>query len=127
LVKGNINPEIQNQVFWRNRKNSNIHQYNIGDVVRVRSKENISKTLDTIDKLDGCLFMEQMWEYCDSKFKVIKVVNNFFDEHKYKMFKTLSPLYILDGLICDGNVDTFDHRCDHSCYFLWHEKWLEKA
>jgi len=114
-------------VFWRKGKSSSVHQYNVGDVIRIRSKENISKSLDYINKLEGCLFMEQMWKYCDSKFIVIKVVNNFFDEHKYKMFKTHSPLYILDGLICNGVVDTFDHRCDHSCYFLWHEKWLEKT
>ena len=111
----------------RKRKSSSVHQYKVGDVVRIRSKENILKTLDYINKIEGCLFMEQMWEYCGSKFIVIKFVNNFFDEHKYKMFKTHSPLYILDGLICNGVVDTFDHRCDHSCYFLWHEKWLEKT
>ena len=113
-------------MFWRKRKSSSVHQYNVGDVVRIRSKENISETLDYINKLEGCLFMEQMWEYCGDKFPVMKVVNNIFDEHSHKLHKVHSPLYILEGLICEGVVNSFEHRCDHGCYFLWHEGWLEK-
>jgi hypothetical protein len=98
-----------------------------GDTVRVRSREEISKSVDSLGKLDGCLMMDQMWEYCDRSFKVLKVVNNFFDEYQYKMYKTRSPLYILEALICNGAVKSFDHTCDRSCYILWHEDWLEKG
>jgi len=68
--------------------------------------------------------MDQMWAYCGQKFKVLKIVNNFFDEYRVIMHKTRATLYILDGLICDGNIESFDHRCDRSCYLLWHENWL---
>ncbi|KPK78217.1 MAG: hypothetical protein AMJ79_00300 [Phycisphaerae bacterium SM23_30] len=101
--------------------------YQIGNYVNVRSAESISKTLDSFNKLDGCLFMKQMFQYCGQKYSILKVVKNFFDEYRYKMYKTRSPLYILDGLICDGDVDELAHRCDRSCYLLWHGNWLEKA
>lgn len=101
-------------------------QFKAGDFVRVRSAEIISQTFDNFSKLDGCLFMNQMWQYCEQKFKVSKVVKNFFDEHRYKMYKTRAPLYILGGIICNGITEAFDYRCDRSCYLLWHEEWLEK-
>ena len=97
-----------------------------GGIVRVRPAESIRRSLDNFNKADGCLFMNQMWEYCGQEYKVLKVVNNFFDEYRYKMYKTRSPLCILDGIICSGITDEFQHRCDRSCYLLWHEKWLEK-
>jgi len=98
-----------------------------GDIVIVRPAESIRRSLDNFNKVDGCLFMNQMWEYCGQEYKALKVVNNFFDEYQDKMYKTRSPLYILDGIICDGIADEFQHRCDRSCYLLWHEEWLEKS
>lgn len=103
-----------------------IPKFKAGDIVRVRSTESISQSLDNFNKLNGCLFMNQMWEYCSKKFKVLKIANNIFDEYQYKMFKTKSPLYILDGIICNGITEAFEHQCDRSCYLLWHEEWLAK-
>ena len=80
-----------------------------------------------MNKLGGCLFMDQMWECCEKEFKTLKVVKNLFDEHQCKMYKASLPLYILNGAICNGEVESFEHRCDHSCYFLWHEDWIVKA
>lgn len=110
-----------------NRKNRNPDAaFSEGDIARIRSAEDISQILDSSNKYDGCLFMSQMWRYCGQKFEVIKVVNNIFDEYKYRMYKTKSPLYILNGIICDGIADEFKHRCDRSCYLFWHEDWLER-
>jgi hypothetical protein len=102
-------------------------QFAAGDAVKVRSRQEISKNVDSFDRLDGCLMMDQMWEFCGKGFKILKVVNNFFDEYVYKMYKVRSPLYILEGLICNGAVQSFEHGCDRSCYILWHEDWLEKS
>jgi hypothetical protein len=98
-----------------------------GEAVKVRPKQEISKSVDSLGKLDGCLMMGQMWEFCGQRFKILKVVDNFFDEYQYRMYKVRSPLYILDGLICNGVVKSFEHKCDRSCYILWHEDWLEKS
>lgn len=109
----------------RNRRNR-LAKFNSEDLVRVRSAKSIYHNLDSLNKRDGCLFMNQMIEYCGQQFKILKVVNNFFDEYRNKMFKTKSPLYILDGLTCDGQVESFEQKCDRTCYFFWHEEWLEK-
>jgi len=113
-------------MFKRNSQ-FKLPKFSIGDNVRVRSKEEILRNLSPINKLEGCLMMDQMWQFCGKGFKILKVVNNFFDEYQYKMYKVRSPLYILEGLICDGVVKSFEHGCDRSCYILWHEDWLEKS
>jgi hypothetical protein len=102
-------------------------KFEAGDAVKVRPRQEISKTLNPVGRLDGCLMMDQMWEFCGQGFKILKVVDNFFDEYLYKMYRVRSPLYILEGLICNGVVKLFEHTCDRSCYILWHEDWLEKS
>ncbi len=96
----------------------------VGDSVRIRAKDEISQTLDSQGTCDGCVLMDQMWNLCGGTFQVLKTVTNFFDEFKFKMYKSRAPLYILDGVICDGERTSFDTRCDRSCYLLWHEDWL---
>jgi hypothetical protein len=113
--------------LFKKRKANKKPTFAVGDAVKVRSKEEIAECLDNLNKQDGCLFMSQMWDYCGQKFEVMNAVTSFFDEHQYKMFKPQAPLYILEGLLCNGVVEAFDHRCDRSCYLLWHEEWLEKA
>ena len=112
--------------MFRSKNHIRRPKFAIGNIIRVHSREEISKSLDRLNKHEGCLMMDQMWESCGQRFKVLKVVNNFFDEYQYKMYKPCSPLYILEGLICNGMVESFEQRCDRSCYLLWHEEWLDK-
>jgi hypothetical protein len=100
------------------------HRFKIGDIVKVKPGGEIHKTLDPAGKLDGCLFMKGMWDHCEREFKVLKVVENVFDEHKYMMYKVTTPLYLLDGLICNGITEGISGRCDRSCYYFWKEEWL---
>lgn len=101
-------------------------KFHTGEIVYVRSKEEILKGLDTFNKRDGCLFMNQMWDFCGKEFKILKVVINLFDEYRFKMYKTHSPLYILYNVICNGVLEDFNQSCDRSCFLLWHEDWLVK-
>ena len=96
-----------------------------GDIVRVRSKEEILQTLDKNNMLKGCYFMNEMWKYCGSQQKVLKRVNYFFDERGAKYYKA-SDTVILKGLCCSGKLENFMPKCDRNCYVFWKEDWLEK-
>ncbi|MCJ7572544.1 MAG: hypothetical protein MUO82_11840 [Candidatus Thermoplasmatota archaeon] len=96
-----------------------------GDLVRVRSKEQILKTLDSNNKLDGCFFMDEMWQYCRSQHKILKKVNYFFDERGAKMYKTRN-IVLLEDVHCSGKQGNLMPRCDRNCYVFWKEDWLEK-
>ncbi len=109
------------------KKQNQKGKFQVGDTVMVRSRDDIIKSLDPTTKAIGdCLFTNQMWDYCGSKHKVVKVVRAIFNEHRQRTSKPKSTLYILDNLICNGIVDDFPHKCDHSCFLLWHENWLEE-
>lgn len=94
-----------------------------GDLVRVRSKEEIQATLDYRNQLQGCAFMEEMWPYCGTTQQVLKRVARVLDERDF-LVKKCKGIVLLDGAICEGTKEL--GPCDHSCFFFWKEEWLEK-
>lgn len=94
-----------------------------GDVVRVKSKDEIEATLDRWKALKGCSFMPEMWPYCGTTHRVLKRVGRFFDERDQTLRRT-KGIVLLEGTICQG-TELFG-RCDRSCFFFWREEWLEK-
>lgn len=95
-----------------------------GDIVVILPREEIRQTLNQWNRLKGLTFMEEMWEYCDTKQRILKRVNTLLDERDYKM-KKCKGLVILDGVLCSGTTDL--GTCDRSCFFFWREEWLKKA
>lgn len=96
---------------------------NAGDLVRVRSLEEIQATLDRWRSLKGCGFLEEMASYCGTTQRVLKRVERFIDERDYRQ-KKASGIVLLEGVLCSGTSTT--GRCDRSCFFFWREEWLEK-
>ncbi len=94
-----------------------------GDWVRVRSFEEIQKTLNRFKELKGCAFLEDMKQYCDSNQRVFKVMERFLDERDYQVKKTRG-IVLLEGVHCQG-TPVFG-RCDRACLSFWREEWLEK-
>jgi hypothetical protein len=95
-----------------------------GDKVKVRSIEEIKGTLNRWNQLKGCSFMEEMWPYCGTTQRVLKMVEKFLDERDY-LKKKCRGIIILEGVMCQGTKDF--GLCDRSCFFFWREEWLEKA
>ena len=94
-----------------------------GDLVRVRSREEILATLDRFCELKGCAFLPQMWNYCGTEQRVFCYMQRFLDERDYKM-KKVQGVVLLDSLYCNGTI-VFG-GCDRSCFLFWREEWLEK-
>lgn len=95
-----------------------------GDLVRVRSREEIKTTLDHWGAVKGCSFMPEMWPYCDTPQRVLKPMDRFFDERDYKLRRTRG-IILLEKTICEGTA--LFGRCDRACFFFWREEWLEKV
>lgn len=94
-----------------------------GDIVRVRSKEEIQATLNRWGEFRGCGFMDDMWQYCDSTQVVVKPLQRFVDERDYQIKRT-KGIVLLEGLHCQGTP--IFGRCDRNCFYFWREEWLEK-
>jgi hypothetical protein len=98
------------------------------DLVRVKTYEEIQKTLDENGRCEGCAFTFAMQQYCGRTFRVHKRINLFFDERSWKMLKTKN-MVILEGAYCHSAPDVpLDWAgCDRSCFLFWKEAWLERA
>jgi hypothetical protein len=103
--------------------NSKATDFRAGDLVRIRSGEDIRATLDGWGELRNCLFMEGMWQYCGTIQRVLKPLERFVDERDYGV-KQSSGIVLLEGAICQG-TEMFG-RCDRCCFFFWRKEWLEK-
>jgi hypothetical protein len=99
------------------------HKFHENQKVKVKTKQDIILTLDEENKLDGLLFMGQMYNYCGQEHKIFNIVKNIYMN---KMINPTAPLYILDGVRCDGISESFSQRCDRTCNLVWHENWLEE-
>ncbi|MBK8616095.1 MAG: hypothetical protein IPN96_03070 [Anaerolineales bacterium] len=94
-----------------------------GDLVRVRSREEIFSTLDPFKELKGCAFLPDMYQYCGTEQRVLRSMRHFMDERDYKLKKARGVI-LLENIICNG-TPTFG-ECDRCCFLFWREEWLEK-
>lgn len=96
----------------------------VGDLVRVRAAEAIRSTLDGNGSLKGCAFGVGMYRYCGKEFRVVRIVERFFDEGRWRMLKARN-LVLLEGVYCDGQDLADTKGCDRMCFFFWRTEWLE--
>lgn len=96
-----------------------------GDRVRVRPAEYIRATLDDKGCLKGCGFGLGQYQYCGKEFRVIRRVDNFFDEARTRMLKARN-MVLLDGVYCDGSSVKWTQGCQRMCFYFWRTEWLEK-
>ena len=95
-----------------------------GDLVRVRTREEILSTLDPFKELKGCAFLPDMYQYCGTRQRVLRSMQHFMDERDYKL-KKVRGVILLENVICSG-TPTFG-ACDRCCFLFWREEWLEKV
>lgn len=91
-----------------------------GDVVTVRSLEEILATLDADAKFDGLPFMPEMVPCCGKKFRVFRRAEKTCVEGVG--LRSMRNTVFLEGLRCDGSAHD---GCQRGCLFFWKEAWLE--
>jgi hypothetical protein len=95
-----------------------------GELVEVKTKEEILATLDDRDRTRGLRFDREMLQYCGRRGRVLRRVNRIIDEKTGKMLNINSDCIIIDGFICTGDL----HRlCPRSIYTYWRECWLKRV
>ncbi len=97
-----------------------------GDLVSVRSREEIERTLDGAGTLGGCHFMREMYACCGKTYRVLKVVDQFYDEVTQKICRSRDTV-LLEGAVCSGRQRLYRSRCDRNCFFFWRTAWLDKS
>jgi hypothetical protein len=99
-------------------------QIKAGDVVSILPYDQILQTLDENNCCDGLVFMDNMKQFCNKDYTVLKRVKWIYDE-KYKKMQSCKNIVVLDCSVCDG-IGMLDGKdCDRCCTLLWKTSWLE--
>lgn len=92
-----------------------------GDWVKVRSANDIRRTLGPTGKLDGLAFGGDMVRDCGRVFRVRDRVERIIDERSGRL-RVVANTVILDGSLCDRYLG-----CARGMPVLWREAWLQRA
>jgi hypothetical protein len=94
-----------------------------GDVVRVRSREDILATLDENGRLDGQPFMPEMLQFVGKEFRVYKSAHKTCDTiTKQGLSRMVDGAVHLEDTRCDGSAHD---GCQARCLLFWRYDWLE--
>jgi hypothetical protein len=99
-----------------------------GELVRVRSKDEIKQTLNSRRQNRGMWFDAEMVVYCGKgPFRVLRRVDKIVNEKTGQLMNLENPCIILEGVTCSGNYlhnRMFSPRHE---YPFWREIWLERV
>jgi hypothetical protein len=95
----------------------------VGELVRIKSKEEIMKTLNTDLLNRGLGFDAEMARFCGRTARVLRRIDTIVDENTGKMLHMKNPCIVLDGVVCEG---VFSANCPRAITAYWREIWLER-
>ena len=95
-----------------------------GEIVEIKSKEEIFATLDENDKTQGLRFDGEMLKYCGRRARVLRRIESIIDEKTGRMLRIKRDCVILDGVICTGD---YHRSCPRAIYPYWREAWLRRV
>lgn len=94
-----------------------------GDLVRVKSRQEIEPTLNSDLLNRGMGFDAEMARFCGRTARVARRVDQIIDENTGRMLHMKSPCIVLEGVICEG---AYNASCPRAITPYFREIWLEK-
>lgn len=98
-----------------------------GELVRVKSYEQILATCNVDNRNRGMGFDAEMVPYCGGTFRVLRRVTRIINERTGKMMLMKNPCIILDDVVCQGRYSECRMFCPRAIYPYWREIWLERV
>jgi len=96
----------------------------VGDLVEVRSVEEILATLDDRGELENLPFMPEMARFCGQRMTVHKVAHKLCDTISRSGIRKMANAVHLAGARCDGSAHG---GCQTACSMYWKESWLKRV
>ena len=98
-----------------------------GEMVRVKSYQEILATIDLNNKNRGMYFDAEMVPYCGGTYQVLSRVDKILDEKTGKMMRMKNACIILDKVVCRAWYSQCRMYCPRAIYPYWREIWLERV
>jgi hypothetical protein len=90
-----------------------------GDLVQVRSENEILGTLDASGRLEGLTFMPEMLAHCGTTMRVFRRADKTCV--RFSGIRRIENAVLMEGARCDGSAHG---GCEAGCLFFWKDEWL---
>ena len=97
------------------------------ELVQVKSREEIARTLDADSRNRGLYFDVEMLPYCGRTFRVVRRVERLIEERTGRMITLPNDCVVLDGVACSGELSRRRLFCPRSIQPFWREIWLRRV
>lgn len=98
-----------------------------GELVQVRSRDEILKTLDGKRGYLGLSFDVEMEPFCGKTYRVLRRVERLIDERTGRMVRIKRDCIVLEGVTCGGCLSRNRMFCPRAIYPYWRELWLRRV
>jgi hypothetical protein len=98
-----------------------------GDLVQIKSYNEILETLSNKNKNRGLWFGPEMVPYCGSVRRVRARVARIVDEKTGKMMTLPGECLILEGVVCRAEYSERRLFCPRNLFPYWREIWLKRV
>lgn len=98
-----------------------------GDLVEVKSYEEILSTLDKRNRNRGLYFDAEMVPFCGKRYRVAKRVSKILDEKTGEVVRLPSDCVILNDVFCTADYSQKRLFCPRAIYPYWREIWLKRV
>jgi hypothetical protein len=95
-----------------------------GELVQIKSKDEIVATLNSVNKNRGMVFEGEMLPFCGGLYRVARRVERIVEEKTGRMIHMKNPCIVLEGVFCRGDNHL---NCPRAIFSYWRESWLERA
>jgi hypothetical protein len=98
-----------------------------GELVRVKSHEEIKQTINTGHKNRGMWYDHEMVKFSGHEYRVARRVDKIIDEVSGKMLLMKQPCIVLDKVWCTAEYTGGRLLCRRAVTTYWRENWLERV
>lgn len=99
----------------------------VGELVEVRSLEEVGRTLDAGARHRGLTWTQELTPRCGKRFKVRARVERLIDRETGRMIELENDCISLEGAVCTGDRTPGAWFCPADHYSLWREAWLRRV
>jgi hypothetical protein len=97
-----------------------------GELVQVKSREEIAATLNPEGRHRGLWFDREMLPFCGGTFRVRQRIQRFIDERDGRMIELKNDCVTLEAVACSGELSPRRWFCPRAIYPYWRECWLRR-
>jgi hypothetical protein len=98
----------------------------VGEIVRVKSRDEILATVDESLMNRGMGFHPEMMPYCGKTFRVEQRLRKLMNEKTGQLVELKNSCLVLEGADCLGRYAP-PLSCPRECFPYWREIWLERV